>query len=63
MTGFYFYAFDGIVKLTEVIVGPLCNTPRISIDEALKGYPDKIIVIKARLAFRTFRVVKNRKGF
>jgi hypothetical protein len=62
-TGFYFYPFDGIVQLSEVIAGPLCNIPRTRIDEALKDYTDKISVIKARLAFKTFRVVKNRKGF
>lgn len=62
-TTFYFYPFDGIVQLREVIAGPICNVPKTKIDEALRGYADKIPVIKARLAFKTFRVVKNRKGF
>jgi hypothetical protein len=62
-TGFYFYPFDGLVQFKEVIVGPLCEIPKTRIDEALKGDADKITVIKARLAFKTFRIVKNRKGF
>jgi len=33
------------------------------IEEALKGYADKISVIKARLAFKTFTVVKKLNGF
>ena len=63
LTGFYFYPFDEIVTLNEVIAGPLCETPRAIIDGALKGYTDKVNVIKARLAFKTFRVVRNRTGF
>jgi hypothetical protein len=62
-TGFYFYPFDKFVRLREVIAGPLCDVPAARIREALKGYKDKIRIIKARLAFRSFRVVKNRKGF
>ena len=61
--GHYFYPFDGLIQLREVIVGPLCTEPRDRIDEALKGHPKGISVIKARLAFRTFRVVKNLQGF
>jgi hypothetical protein len=62
-TGFYFYSFDAIVKLSEVIVGPLCDISKTRIVEALKGYPGEVAVIKARLAFKTFQVVRNRKGF
>ena len=62
-TGFYFYSFDAIVKLSEVIVGPLCDISKIRIVEALNGYRGEVAVIKARLAFKTFRVVRNRKGF
>ena len=62
-TGFYFYPFDGIVQLREVIAGPLCVVSEAKINGVLRDYKDKISVIKARLAFKTFRVVKNRKGF
>ncbi|HXN72747.1 MAG TPA: DUF2971 domain-containing protein [Candidatus Acidoferrales bacterium] len=59
----YFYPFDGLVQLREVIVGPLCDTLRADIDERLTGYSDHIRTIKARLAFKTFQVVKNRMAF
>ncbi|SRR5712692_2659554 len=61
-TGFYFYPFGEKLQLREVIAGPLCDTPKAAIDAALKGYAD-IEVIKARLAFNTFQVVKNKLGF
>ncbi len=61
--GHYFYPFDGFVRLREVIAGPLCAESKDRINEALRGYPDGVSVIKARLAFRTFRVVENLQGF
>jgi Protein of unknown function (DUF2971) len=62
-TGFYFYNFESRVQLREVIAGPLCDVPEAKLREALSGYADKVSVIKARLAFRSFRVVKNLRGF
>jgi len=62
-TGFYFYNFDEKVQLSEIIAGPLCDTSRTDIDAALEGNQGHIRVIKARLAFNTFRVVENRQGF
>ena len=50
-TGHYFYSFDEKVQLREVISGPLCRTPKATIDTALKGYKDHILV-QARLATR-----------
>jgi hypothetical protein len=61
--GHYFYPFDEFVQLREVIVGPLCSTSKEEIEEALKSYPDDITIMKARLAFKTFQVVKNLQGF
>lgn len=62
-TGHYFYGFDEKIQLREVIAGPLCGTPRATIEAALKGYEDHIRIVKARLAFTTFKVIKNLKGF
>jgi hypothetical protein len=59
----YFYPFDGFVQLREVITGPICQTPKVKIDEALSSYSDRVHVLKARLAFKTFRVVRNREAF
>jgi hypothetical protein len=58
--GHYFYPFDGFVQLREVIAGPLCTESENRINEALREYPaEGVSVIKARLAFKTFRVVNN----
>ena len=62
-TGLYFYNFDSHVQLSEVIVGPLCNVTEAKVRDALKDYENNISVIKARLAFKTFQVVRNRRGF
>lgn len=62
-TGLYFYNFDSHVRLREVIAGPLCGVTETGIRNALTGYEEEISLTKARLAFRTFRVVKNQKGF
>jgi hypothetical protein len=61
--GHYFYPFDGFVQLKEVIAGPLCTESNGRISQALKDYPGEVLVIKARLAFKTFRVVENLEGF
>jgi hypothetical protein len=61
--GHYFYPFDDFVQLREVIIGPLCATQKEDIEEALKTYQDTVTITKARLAFRTFRVVENLQGF
>src|ERR1700730_2134446 len=61
--GHYFYPFDGFVQLREVIAGPLCTESKDRIKETLRDYPEGVSVTKARLAFKTFRVVENLKGF
>lgn len=61
--GHYFYPFDGFVQLREVIAGPLCTESKDRIKEALGDYPEGVSIIKARLAFKTFRVVENLRGF
>jgi hypothetical protein len=62
-SGQYFYSFDEKVRLRQVIAGPLCRTRKAIIDAALEGYEDHIYVTKARLAFGTFRVIKDKRGF
>lgn len=60
---FYFCAFDNSLQLSEVIAGPLCEITKAEIDEALEGYTNTVEIIKSRLAFKSFQVVKNLKGF
>lgn len=61
--GHYFYPFDDAIQLREIIVGPLCTEPKSRINQTLKGYSGRIRITKARLAFKTFRVVENLQGF
>jgi hypothetical protein len=63
ITGFYFCKLDDKIRLREVIVGPLCDTLKPRIEVALTGYRRDVRILKARLAFTSFRVVKNRQGF
>ncbi|MBI1397986.1 MAG: DUF2971 domain-containing protein [Betaproteobacteria bacterium] len=61
-TGLHFVDFGENLRLREVIAGPLCNTKVSQIRSAISEY-DHVNVLKARLAFGSFRVVKNEKGF
>lgn len=62
-SGHYFYDFDEKIRLSKVIAGPLCSTTKMEIESALKSYENGIHVIKARLAFTSFQVVEDRRGF
>jgi Protein of unknown function (DUF2971) len=62
-TGHFFYPFDDAVRLREVIAGSLCELPKAAITEALGGNVGEVEIIKARLAFRTFKVVTQHRGF
>jgi hypothetical protein len=63
--GHYFYYFEAeeFVRLREIIAGPLCETSKAEIENAANGYSGHVNILKARLAFKTFHVVKNLKGF
>ena len=52
----FFYHFDEKIQLREVVAEPLCEVTEKRIREALGDMKD-VAVIKARLAFKTFRVV------
>jgi Protein of unknown function (DUF2971) len=58
----FFYPFDEHIQLREVIAGPLCPLTKIQIDNALRGITN-VAVIKGRLAFKSFRVVRRGWGF
>jgi hypothetical protein len=62
-SGLYFHQFSDRIQLREVIAGPLCEVPRSSFDQALERYESRVKLVKARLAFGSFRVVANRQGF
>ena len=59
----YFKSFEDELKLLGVIVGARCNIAKTTIQGYLSGYHGKVELTKARLAFKSFRVVPNRTGF
>jgi hypothetical protein len=59
----YFQKFDKDIRLSEVIIGPLCTVTKSTLTKATRGYSPPPPMIKARLAFRSFRVVKDKLGF
>ena len=60
-TGHYFFRFSDRVALREVIVGTNSTITRDELRRALGDMAAKVEVHKARLAFRTFQVVKQRQ--
>ncbi len=56
--GNYFAGFEPNYLLRDVIVGAIFKVTRAQILEAV-GEPSEVDIFKTRLAFRSFRVVKN----
>ena len=59
-TGLYFANFSDQLKLRRVIVGAKSILSRSNINLALGELASEVETFKARLAFRTFRVVRQR---
>jgi hypothetical protein len=59
-SGLYFKEFSDKLVLREVILGPRCAVTKTQITKLLGSHSEGVRVIKARLAFKTFRVVHNR---
>jgi hypothetical protein len=55
----YYVDFDQETQLKQVIVGDCSDLSRDNINEALGDLVDSVEVFKARLAFRSYRVVKQ----
>ena len=58
----YFKPFDEGLKLAEVIVGPLCEATLAEIEMRLQHYKFRPSLLKARLAFGSFKIVTQRLG-
>ncbi len=56
----YFADFSEKLKLVQIIVGTRSSVSRSEVSEALGIHQNGVRVFKARLAFRSFRVVRNR---
>jgi Protein of unknown function (DUF2971) len=61
-SGLYFMNFSDQLILREVIAGPLCTATLQELREVV-GSRAGVSFTKARLAFKTFRVVTNQRGF
>ena len=53
----HFWPFDENMRLAEVILGPRCDQKLKTIDKLVAATNPNAVVFKARLAFRSFRVV------
>lgn len=56
----YFRDFDNDIVLKEVIVGPMCDTTYHDVRSKLNA-STRVKIIKARLAFTSYKVVLNKK--
>jgi Protein of unknown function (DUF2971) len=59
----YFADFSSELQLREVIVGVRSKVKKEEVESALVDYDNRVKIKKARLAFNSFRVVQNLKGF
>jgi hypothetical protein len=55
--GLHFWLFDENMRLAEVILGPRCDRKLSTITTLVAATSPDAVVFKARLAFRSFRVV------
>lgn len=59
-TSLFFNEFSDSLRLVQVIVGAESSVTRSALRDALGDLAPQVDVLKARLAFRTFRVVRQR---
>lgn len=59
-SGFYFTNFKGNMDLKEIILGPRCSLEINQVTKHLRSYASKILVIKSRISFTKYEVVKNK---
>ena len=59
----FFASFGPELRLREVIVGVRSSLTKAEVEDALQSDLKNVDVIKARLAFKSFRVIRNKMGF
>jgi len=57
----YFWPFSNDLTLGEVILGPLCEYRINDVRRLVTSLYGSVVVIKARLAFKSFRVVPDQR--
>jgi len=58
-SGNHFVSFGPTFALCKVILGPQCELPIGGVRRLLEAYEPAVSVVKARIAFRSFRVVTD----
>ncbi len=58
--GLYFTDFEGNLKLKEVILGPRSDLEISQVTKHLCSYKTDVMIIKSRIAFTKYEVVKNK---
>lgn len=61
-SGNYFHSFSEALALREVILGPRCDIPIERIRPLVATFAQRVQVIKSRIAFSSFRVIKDRSA-
>jgi hypothetical protein len=61
-SGKYFYSFSEDLMLCEIILGPLCELPIEGIRNIVEDLKPPVVVIKSRIAFTRFEVLKHKIG-
>lgn len=57
--GLFFYPFSNELVLREVILGPRCEIPISRVRELIDRLYSEVYLIKARLAYKWFKVVQD----
>ena len=57
-SGMYFYPFDASIVLREIVLGPRCELPTMSIAELVRPHDSEIRITKSTLANSSFSVVE-----
>lgn len=61
--GYYFRRFDKDLELKEVVAGARCTVGKAQLRSSLGSLSTAVTITKARLAFRSFSVVTDQRGF
>lgn len=61
--GLYFWPFGPDLDLMEIVAGPRCSVAKSQLQHSLGEHDRGVTLTKARLAFRSFEVVTQQRGF
>lgn len=60
-SGVFFIPFDEKLQLREVILGPRCDLPINLVRDLVGEFSPRVVVSKARIAYKKFGIVENRE--